>query len=446
MKFDYDLIVIGAGSGGVRSARIAAAYGKKVAIFEDDKVGGTCVIRGCVPKKLLVYAASFVKTFKSASAFGWDVKSPEFNWQKLIANKDNEIERLNKIYLNLLSNSKVELIPHRAGFIDSNTVTADGKRYSAKRILIATGTTPFYPDITGIEHSISSNEALSLEKLPQNMTVMGAGYIAVEFACIFNALGVNVNLIYRGDKILRGFDSDVRNFTQQAFIDNGVHVMTDTNIVAIEKKAERYNLTLDSGAELTDQDVVLCATGRVANTMGLGLENIDVSLKPNGQIIVDKNQNCGPESVFAVGDVCNAHNLTPVAIKEGHLLIDRWYGGSELYPEYEYLPTTVFSQPEIGTCGYTEEQAKELFGEVTTFTSQFRAMKYAMTDVNDQTFMKLIVQKSTDQVVGCHVVGADAGEMIQGFAVAIKQGITKSALNQCIGIHPTSAEELVTMR
>ncbi|VAW38787.1 Glutathione reductase [hydrothermal vent metagenome] len=446
MQYDYDLIVIGAGSGGVRSARIAAGYGKKVAIFEGDAVGGTCVIRGCVPKKLLVYAASLVKTFKAASAFGWDSKDNTFSWERLIANKDEEIKRLNKIYLNLLNNSGVKLIEHYAHFVDKNTVVANAKNYTAKRILIATGSTPFFPKINGIEHAISSNEALSLKALPAEITVMGAGYIAVEFACIFNALGVKVNLIYRGDKILRGFDMDVRNFAQESYVKNGINIILNSNIIEIKPNNNKFNLTLDSNIFLEKQDIVLCATGRVANTHNLGLENVQVNIKYNGQIQVDNDQNCGPDSLFAVGDVCNSDNLTPVAIKEGHLLMDRWYDNSATYIEYDYLPSTVFSQPEIASCGYTEEQAAEHFGKLTIFKSQFKAMKYAMTDIHEQTFMKLIVQKETDLVVGCHIVGTDAGEIIQGFAVAIKQGITKTKLNQCIGIHPTSAEELVTMR
>jgi len=446
MIYDYDLIVIGAGSGGVRSARIAAGYGKKVAIFESSEVGGTCVIRGCVPKKLLVYASSFVKAFKSASAFGWDLPEPKFNWEKLIANKDAEINRLNKIYLELLSQSNVELIEYHASIVDENTVISNDIKYKAKRILIATGSTPFFPDIKGIEHAISSNEALSLKSLPKEITVMGAGYIAVEFACIFNSLGVKVNLIYRGNKILRGFDNDVRNFAEEAFIKNGINVILNTSILEIIKENNHYNLVLDTGRNLELQDEVLCATGRIANTQGLGLENVQVNMKSNGQIQVDKNQNCGPETIFAVGDVCNEDNLTPVAIKEGNLLVDRWYGEGSQYIEYDFLPSTVFSQPEIGSCGYIEDQACKKFGEVLVYSSRFRAMKYAMTDIQDQTFMKLIVQKETDLVVGCHIVGADAGEMIQGFAVAIKQGITKENLNKCIGIHPTSAEELVTMK
>ncbi len=446
MQYDFDLIVIGAGSGGVRSARIAASYGKKVAIFESSEVGGTCVIRGCVPKKLLVYAANFSKTFATAKAFGWDIDKPQFSWQKLIANKNAEIQRLNKIYLNLLKNSGVTLIEHHAKFINKNTVLADGKQYCAKKILIATGSTPFYPPITGIELAISSNEALSLSTLPREISILGAGYIALEFACIFNSLGVKVNLIYRGDKLLRGFDEDVRNFAQESFIKQGINVILNSNVVEIKQRQQTFDLLLDTGVCLKKQDHVLCATGRIANTENLGLENIAIKLKYNGQLEVDAEQNCGPDSVFAVGDVCNAHNLTPVAIKEGHLLMDRWYSNGKTYIEYEYLPSAVFSQPEIASCGYTEELASEHFGELVVFKSQFRAMKYAMTDVNEQTFMKLIVQKSSNKVVGCHIVGVDAAEIIQGFAVAIKQGINKQQLDQCIGIHPTSAEELVTLR
>ncbi|MFK8013001.1 MAG: glutathione-disulfide reductase [Marinicellaceae bacterium] len=446
MKYDYDLIVIGAGSGGVRSARIAASYGKKVAIFESSEVGGTCVIRGCVPKKLLVYASNFIKTIKSASAFGWDMPNATFNWQQLIKNKDQEINRLNAIYLKLLENSGVQLIQHHAEFVDKNSIKANNQTYTAQRILIATGSTPFYPDIKGIENAVSSNEALSLSELPKQMTIMGAGYIAVEFACIFNALGVKVNLIYRGEKILRGFDLDIRNFAQEAYINSGINVILNSNITEIKKNKDAFDVITDKQVVLDQQDVVLCATGRMANTEGLGLKKIDVNLKNNGQIQVDSEQNCGPDSVFAVGDVCNLNNLTPVAIKEGHLLIDRLFGNGQIYPEYDYLPSTVFSQPEISSCGYTEQQAQEKFGEVKVFKSQFRAMKYAMTEIQDQTFMKLIVQTKTGLVVGCHIAGVDAGEMIQGFAVAIKQGITKDQLNQCIGIHPTSAEELVTMR
>jgi glutathione reductase (NADPH) len=348
--------------------------------------------------------------------------------------------------LTLLSNSNVELVSHHASFVDENTVISNGKTYTAKRILVATGSTPFFPKIKGIEHAVSSNEALSLKTLPQEITVMGAGYIAVEFACIFNSLGVKVNLIYRGDKILRGFDEDVRSFAQESYIKNGINVILNTNITEIKKSNNKFELQLDTNSSLKNQDVILCATGRIANTENLGLENVNVKTKTNVQINVDKEQNCGATSIFAVGDVCNSDNLTPVAIKEGNLLVDRWYNDSNEYIDYDYLPSTVFSQPEISSCGDTQEQAQELFGELNIYTSTFRAMKYAMTDIQDQTFMKLIVQKETDLVVGCHIVGADAGEMIQGFAVAIKQGITKENLNRCIGIHPTSAEELVTLR
>ena len=441
--YDYDLLVIGAGSGGVRAARIAAGYGKKVAICESDKVGGTCVIRGCVPKKLFVYASHYKKLFKAAEAFGWDVSS-QFNWSRLMENKNNEINRLNKIYLSLLSNAGVELIMGHGSFVDQHTVDIGGKHYTAEHILIATGGTPSFPQIPGIEHAISSNEALDLEQLPQTITINGGGYIAVEFACIFNALGCDVNLVYRKDTILRGFDDDVRKFAQNSFSKAGVNVYTNTEITAISAISRRYVCETNNGQIASD--LVMFATGRRANTDELNLNRAGIQAKRNGQLVVDKFQYTGQGQIYAVGDVCNAYNLTPVAIKEGHLLVDRLFNKQEQLPEYDFIPTTVFSQPEIATCGLTEEHALNQYAHIKCYTSTFRAMKYAMTDITEQTFMKLIVNEDTDQVIGCHIVGLDAGEMIQGFAAAIKNGITKTQLNKTIGIHPTSAEELVTMR
>lgn len=443
----YDLMVIGAGSGGVRAARIAAGYGKKVVLFESRDVGGTCVIRGCVPKKLLVYASKFAKSVKAAEAFGWNVSPPQFSWQRLIANKNHEINRLNGIYHKLLDDSGVELVQEHGQIADEHTVVADGKTYHGKRILVATGARPFYPDFAGVNYAISSDEALSLETFPEKITVLGAGYIAVEFACIFNALGAEVNLIYRGDKILRGFDDDIRVQAMQAFEKNGINVMLNTQIQQIVKDSEgKFQVQLNDGNLLTQQHQVLVAAGRVANTDGLGLESVNLQCKPNGQIITNENNQTSVESIFAVGDVCNNHNLTPVAIKEGHYLVDRLFKNSNRHLSYDFIPTTVFSQPEIATCGLTEAQAREQYQQVVVYKSQFRAMKYSMTNIDDKTFMKLIVDKETEKVLGCHIMGVDAGEMMQGFAVAMKQGITKTELDQCVGIHPTSAEELVTMR
>jgi glutathione reductase (NADPH) len=442
MTYDYDLLVIGAGSGGVRAARIAAGYGQKVAICEADQVGGTCVIRGCVPKKLLVYASGYNKLFKTAKAYGWDIQS-HFDWATLINNKNQEIDRLNGIYLQLLANAGVELIKGFARFINPHTVEVNGRPYTAERILIASGGTPFIPDIPGNEHIITSNEALDLPALPASITINGGGYIAVEFAGIFNALGVRVNLVYRGKRILRGFDDELAAFAQQAFTDAGIRVITDTEITAVEACDHGYSCL--AGDTRIDSEVVMFATGRQANTHGLNLPIAGVQCQVNGQIIVDREQRTSTSHIYAVGDVCNNDNLTPVAIKEGHLLVDRLYNQGQEYPEYDFIPTTVFSQPEIGTCGLTEAEARAQHNNIRCLTSQFRAMKYAMSDVQEKTFMKLVINDYTGQVLGIHVAGTDAGEMIQGFAVALKQGLNKSQLNKTIGIHPTSAEELVTL-
>ncbi len=442
MAYDYDLLVIGAGSGGVRAARIASGYGKKVAICESDKVGGTCVIRGCVPKKLFVYASQYNKMFKAAKTFGWDIQS-QFNWPTLLNNKNDEINRLNGIYLNLLSNAGVELIKGHGQFVNQHTIEIAGKTYSAKNILIATGGTPTIPDIPGKEHVITSNEALDLPELPQSITINGGGYIAVEFAGIFNALGVEVNLVYRGPQILRGFDDEVAAFAQKSFVEAGINVMTETKISAVRKTHGGY-ISQTNQRDIFSE-AVFFATGRKANTENLNLAGVGVETKTNGQVKVDRDQRTSLPHVFAVGDVCNADNLTPVAIREGHYLVNRLFNGENQYPEYDFIPTTVFSQPEIGTCGMTESEAKMKYPNIKTYTSTFRAMKYAMSEVTEKTFMKIVVNQDTDQVLGIHVVGADGGEMIQGFGVALKQGLTKTQLNRTIGIHPTSAEEFVTM-
>jgi glutathione reductase (NADPH) len=442
MKYDYDLLVIGAGSGGVRAARIAAEYGKKVAICESDQVGGTCVIRGCVPKKLFVYASQYRKMFKAAKSFGWEISS-QFNWPTLLQNKNDEINRLNKIYLNLLANAGVELINGFGSFVDIHTVKINGNLHTAEKILIATGGTPTVPDIPGKEHVITSNEALDLPQLPKSITINGGGYIAVEFAGIFNALGVEVNLVYRGQQILRGFDQEVAAFAQQSFMEAGINVMTETAITAVEKTNSGF--ICKSTQQEIDSEVVFFATGRKANTAGLNLQQVGIQTKANGQVVVDKEQKTSVDNIFAVGDVCNMDNLTPVAIREGHYLVNRLFNNGKQYPEYDFIPTTVFSQPEIGTCGMTEEQAREQHPNIKTYSSTFRAMKYAMSAVNEKTFMKIVVNEDTDQVLGMHVCGADGGEMIQGFAAALKQGLTKTKLNSTIGIHPTSAEEFVTL-
>ncbi len=442
MVYDYDLLVIGAGSGGVRAARIAAGYGKKVAICESDKVGGTCVIRGCVPKKLFVYASQYNKLFKTAKTFGWDVQS-QFNWTTLLQNKNDEIDRLNGIYLKLLSNAGVELIKGHGSFVNEHTVDVGGEHYTAENILIATGGVPTIPNIPGRQYVITSNEALDLPELPETITINGGGYIAVEFAGIFNSLGVKVNLVYRGQQILRGFDDQVAQFAQESFVEAGINVMTNTEITAVEKDVDGYVCQSNNGD--IRSDAVFFATGRKANTASLNLEQVGIKIKPNGQVIVNKGQQTNLPHILAVGDVCNSDNLTPVAIREGHYLVNRLFNKGNQYPEYDFIPTTVFSQPEIGTCGLTEAEAKAQYTNIECFTSTFRAMKYAMSEVTEKTLMKIVVNTDTDQVLGIHVCGADGGEMIQGFGVALKQGLTKTQLNSTIGIHPTSAEEFVTL-
>ncbi|MGJ8662498.1 MAG: glutathione-disulfide reductase [Marinicella sp.] len=442
MKYDYDLLVIGAGSGGVRAARIAAGYGKQVAICESDKVGGTCVIRGCVPKKLFVYASQYNKLFKAAKTFGWDIQS-QFDWPTLLNNKNAEIDRLNGIYLNLLANAGVELIKGHGSFVDEHTVKIGGQHYTAENILIATGGVPTIPDIPGHQHVITSNDALELPELPKTITINGGGYIAVEFAGIFNALGVHVNLVYRGQQILRGFDDEVAQFAQQSFVEAGINVLTMTEITAVEKTTDGYVCRSNQGD--IHSDLVFFATGRKANTAALNLEQIGVEIQPNGQVVVDRDQQTNRPHIFAVGDVSNSDNLTPVAIREGHYLVNRLFNQGDQYPDYDFIPTTVFSQPEIGTCGMTEAEARAAFPNIKCSTSTFRAMKYAMSEVTEKTFMKIVVNEDTDQVLGIHVVGADGGEMIQGFGVALKQGLSKTQLNSTIGIHPTSAEEFVTL-
>lgn len=444
----YDLFVIGAGSGGVRAARIAASHGARVGICEESRVGGTCVIRGCVPKKLLVYASEFSKQFEQATGYGWTVpERPSFSWPKLIANKDQEIDRLNGIYLKLLANAGVTLFNGRGRLLDAHTVQVGEQVIRAKHILIAVGGRPRTLDIPGVEHAITSDEAFHLPELPKRVLMVGAGYIAVEFAGIFNGLGSKVTLAYRGEKILRGFDGDVQQAVEQALIDRDIEVVYHTTPTSIEKTAHGVQVTFnDSATEPREFDVVMMAAGRVPYTWDLGLETVGIETNQQGAIVVDAYSQTSQPSVYAVGDVTDRVNLTPVALMEGHALADTLFGGMDRPVEHQDIPAAVFSQPPVGCVGLTEMEARDQGHRVRLFKSSFTPMKYTLTGGGEKGLMKLVVDADTDRVLGVHVVGPDAPEMLQGFAVAVKAGLTKKDFDRTLGIHPTAAEELVTMR
>lgn len=444
--YDYDLFVIGAGSGGVRAARMAASMGVRVAITEDKYLGGTCVNVGCVPKKLFVYASQFQEAFNDASGFGWNVGDTAFDWPILRDRKNEEILRLNGIYRNLLANSGCHLIEGRGSLIDDHTVEVDGQQYTAERILVATGGWPFIPDIPGKEHIISSNEVFYLEDFPKRAVVVGGGYIAVEFAGIFAGLGVDTHLIYRGDLFLRGFDRDLREFVAQEVEKKGVNLHFNNNIDAIEKQVDgSLLLTLSDGSQQVT-DCVLYATGRVPNVVGLGLEKLGIAQQKNGAIIVNDTFQTNVPSIYAIGDVIDRVQLTPVALAEGMALVRHLYQQGSAQVDYDLIPTAVFCQPNIGTVGLSEEQAREQGIDIDIYRSEFRAMKHTMSGNTERTLMKMIVDKITDKVLGVHMVGPDAGEIIQGMGVALKAGATKAVFDATIGIHPTAAEEFVTMR
>ena len=444
-KFDYDLFVIGAGSGGVRAARMASSFGAKVAITEDRYLGGTCVNVGCVPKKLLVYASHFSEDFENAKGFGWTLGASNFNWQELIKNKNTEIARLNGVYGKILDSAGVELIEGHAALIDAHTVAVNDKHYSAERILIATGGWPSIPDIPGKEHIISSNEVFFLETLPEKIIIVGGGYIAVEFAGIFNGLGVDTTLLYRGPLFLRGFDQDVRKFLAAEMQKKGITLKFENNIDAIEKIDGQLQATLtDKSTLLADQ--IMYATGRKPKTEGMGIETLGITLDKNAAIVVNDQYQTNIPSIYALGDVTNRINLTPVALAEGMFLARMLYHNESSPVEYENIPTCVFSQPNIGTVGLTEEAAKEKYKQIDIYQSSFTPMKHTLSGDDEQTFMKLIVDKGSDLVVGVHMVGPDAGEIIQGIGIAMKAGAKKADFDKTIGIHPTTAEEFVTMR
>ena len=444
---DVDLFVIGAGSGGVRAARIASSYGARVMIAEEYRVGGTCVIRGCVPKKLLVYASRFSDDFEDAAGYGWTVAEPEFHWPTLIANKDREIARLEAAYTSTLERFGVALVKSRAALEDAHTVRlATGARVRAETILISTGAWPHLgPKIPGIEHAITSNEAFHLAQLPKRIVVQGGGYIAVEFACIFAGLGSDVTLVYRGENILRGFDDDVREHLRNEMRGRGITVTCGHTVAAIEKSGDEFKVRLsDSGVIAADK--VMFAIGRRPNVMGLGLESLQMKIHGHGGIDVDEYSRSSVPNIYAVGDVTNRVNLTPVAIREGHAFADTVYGGKPTPVDHTNVPTAVFSEPEVGVIGLTEQQARERLSIVDVYKTSFRPMKATLSGRNTRSFMKLLVDGVTDRVVGCHIVGPDAGELIQIIGVAVRMGATKADFDATMAVHPTVAEELVTMR
>jgi glutathione reductase (NADPH) len=443
--YDYDLFVIGAGSGGVRAARIAAGFGARVAVAEDRYMGGTCVNVGCVPKKLYVYASEFGKGFKDAQGFGWDSAATRFNWATLRDNKKTEISRLNAIYRNLLSGVEVQVIDGRGRIIDAHTVALGERHYTAGKILIATGGWPHIPEFPGSEYAVTSNEIFDLETFPQRLVIVGGGYIAVEFAGIFNGLGSQVTQLYRGPLFLRGFDTDIRAHAAREIAKTGVDLRFEVNVRSISPGANGLQIELTDDTTL-EADTVLYATGRKANLAGLGLENVNVEVNEFGIINVDEQYGTSEPGIFALGDVIGRMELTPVALAEGMAFARRQYGGLKNQVDYDFIPTAVFCQPNIGTVGFTEDEARARFGHIRLFKSTFKPMKHTISGRDEMTFMKLIVDKASDRVVGVHMMGPDAGEITQGIAIALRAGATKATFDSTIGIHPTAAEEFVTMR
>jgi len=447
MSYDFDLFVIGAGSGGVRAARFAAGFGARVAVAESRYLGGTCVNVGCVPKKLLVYGAHFSEEFDQAKGFGWTVGESTFDWSTLIANKDREIHRLNGIYRNLLVNSGVTLLEGHAKLKGPQQVEINGQTYSAKHVLIATGGWPQVPEFPGREHAITSNEAFFLKELPKRIVVVGGGYIAVEFASIFNGLGADTTLMYRGELFLRGFDGSVRTHLHEELTKHGLDVQFNSDIERIEKRADGSLLLSLKDGRSVETDCVFYATGRRPMLDNLGLETVDVKLGKDGFVEVDQYYQSSEPSILAIGDVIGGVQLTPVALAEGMAVARRLFKPEEYRPvDYDHIQTAVFSLPNIGTVGLTEEDAKKAGYELQIFESRFRPMKLSLTDNQERTLMKLVVDAKTDRVLGCHMVGPDAGEIIQSLAIALKAGATKRIFDETIGVHPTAAEEFVTMR
>jgi glutathione reductase (NADPH) len=449
MAYDYDLFVIGAGSGGVRASRISTGHGARVGICEDYRVGGTCVIRGCVPKKLLVYGSKFAHEFEDAAAYGWTLQAPSHSWPTLRDNVNKEVDRLNAVYLRLLDGAGVKLHMGRGRLMDRHTIQIGEQTVTADKILIATGGHPVIPSIPGCELAITSSEAFHLPELPKRITIVGGGYIAVEFAGIFHRLGAHVELVLRRDRVLRGFDQECRTAVHDALKESGIKMRTEVEIGRIVAKGADGKGPYEVHTPLVgmfETDLVMYATGRAPNTKGIGLEKVGVQLDKVGAIAVDEWSKTTAENIWAVGDVTDRINLTPVAIMEGHCFADTEFGNKPRKPDHRNVPSAVFCQPEMANVGLTEEEAKMTLGDLRIYTAAFRPMKYTLSGRQQRSFMKVIVEDATDKVVGVHMVGDDAAELIQGLAVAVKAGATKAHFDATVGIHPTAGEEFVTMR
>ncbi|ANN77845.1 glutathione-disulfide reductase [Bordetella flabilis] len=447
-RFDYDLFLIGAGSGGVRAARMAAQHGVRVAVAEAAALGGTCVNAGCIPKKLLSYAAGYAEAFHESAGYGWHGQAPVLDWEALKAARAAELARLNGVYARLLASSGVQVIAGRGRLEGPHTVVVGGNRYTARHIVVATGGVPYVPDLPGRELAVTSDRMFDLPRIPRRLAVVGAGYIACEFASIFRGLGVEVTLVHRGNHLLDGFDADVRRFLAEEMGRKGIDIKLNWTVESLAR-GDDGGLTLTSGMGATcDADVVLFATGRVPNTANLGLESAGVQLDDKGAIVVDENYRTNLTSVHAIGDVSSRKQLTPVALAEAMALVECLFGAGRLSVDYDFIPTAVFTHPNVGTVGQTEAEARAASGQdgVIVYRSDFRALRHTLSGSGERTLVKLVVDKATDRVIGLHMVGPDAGEVIQGFAVALRAGATKALFDSTIGVHPTVAEEFVTLR
>lgn len=449
MAYDFDLFVIGGGSGGIATARRAASYGARVAVAESDRLGGTCVNRGCVPKKLMVYASRFPKYMEESAGYGWDMQANSFNWNKMITDVNNEVKRLNTIYQRMVDNAEVKLFPVHAKLLDPHTLEVGDQKVTAERILIAVGGKPVKPDIPGIEHAITSDGMFEMTEQPKRMVILGGGYIGCEFACVMNGLGTEVTQVIRKEQILNGFDKDIRNELHEALVKQGIKLITNAEITGIEKTSDGVTVTINDGEErvIVADAVSLAATGRSPKLENLGLENTAVETH-KGAIAADQYSQTAEPSIYAIGDCTDRINLTPVAINEGRVLADTLYGGKSRIMSYEAVPSAVFTTPEAASVGITEDEAIQQYGEdsVHVFRSRFRSMYYTLPNKDEKTLMKLIVHTESDKVLGAHMVGDSAAEIIQGVAIALKMGATKADFDATVGIHPSSAEEFVTMR